>query len=114
MLRLLTVDDLSSHVTTQATLAIVFAVLAQYESSNESELCSELLCWIVLPVLVGKENGRKAQINTDDTSKAALPTHMGSPKNGASPTSLWLVALGLMFASVYRAESRTAIAFLVS
>ncbi|KAF6822482.1 hypothetical protein CPLU01_11980 [Colletotrichum plurivorum] len=112
MLRLPTVGDLSSHVTIQAALAFGFAVLAQYESSNEIELGSELLCWVLLPVLVRREKGKTAHIDTDGTSKAVLPAHMGSRKNGASSTSLWLVALGLMLASVYRAEGRTAIAFL--
>lgn len=114
MLPLAAVDDSSSHVSKQAALAIVFAVLAQYESSTQTELCSELLCWVVLPVLVRKDKARKAHTDIDDTSKPALPSHLVVHKNDTSSTSLWLVALCLMLASVYRAESKTTIAFVVS
>lgn len=73
-------------------------VLTQHLSSRQSEVCSETLCWIMLPVLFTV--ARRWDISTIST--ATLSSDPGS--HAASSTSLWIVAAGIATACCYKAE----------
>lgn len=83
--------------------AILFTTLTQYYPARRLELCSEIVCWAVLPIIfkhfplsgshptlpVGHSYEPKKQDNITDHAKI----------------SQWLVAAGIAAAAFYRAES---------
>lgn len=93
-------DDIGP-VTGSAAGAVLCAVLAQWLGSRQSELCSETLGWIFLPVLF--KHARRHEV--DSISRPA-------PKPQAS-RSLLIVAAGVAIFSFCRAEIDVT-AFIVS
>ncbi|CAG1987976.1 unnamed protein product [Fusarium graminearum] len=100
MMSLLKYVDL---VVGSAAGAILFTTLTQYYPARRLELCSEIVCWAVLPIIfkhfplsgshptlpVGHSYEPKKQDNITDHAKI----------------SQWLVAAGIAAAAFYRAES---------
>lgn len=92
-----------SQVTGPALTAVLCTVVvSQHQSSRLSEVSSEALCWVILPILfaIAKRS------DTDITSRAALP-RSSIPNPGpqrTSPISLWVVAICVTAASCYKAE----------
>ncbi|KAI0129666.1 hypothetical protein BJ170DRAFT_700843 [Xylariales sp. AK1849] len=86
-------------VTRLAGAAVLCSIMTQCLSSRQSELCSEMLCWMTLPLLF--RIARYPDFNA--TSKDTL-----SSISRASPTtsnSLWIVAASIAVASLLKAEN---------
>ncbi|KAI0537916.1 hypothetical protein GGR58DRAFT_323401 [Xylaria digitata] len=103
--------DLVDHFTWSAGAALVFGAIAYYSSSRQSELTSELWCWVLLPVLFSITKRRR---NVDGYSKL-LPlveslTELNE-KEAPPAVSLWLAAIGIVICSVFRAEIGIAVLF---
>jgi len=93
----------TSPTTARAGAALLFAVLGQYFSAStvpgqESEVISEALCWIALPVLFALLK----------PSRTNLPHHHQASNSSApiwSPgLASWVVALGVVVACCFKAE----------
>ncbi|KAI8946105.1 hypothetical protein F4801DRAFT_583754 [Xylaria longipes] len=97
--------------TCSACAALVFGALACYLSSRQSELTSELLCWVLLPVVFNiATRCRNAFLHAKLLpSVNSLPESAGNGK--ASALSLWLVAIGIAICSVFRAEAGIIVLF---
>ncbi|KAI0465685.1 hypothetical protein F4859DRAFT_500196 [Xylaria cf. heliscus] len=97
--------------TYSAWAALVFGALACYSSSRQSELTSELLCWILLPVVfhIATRWRNGAQHAKPLPSVNGLPEVRGDTKPPA--LSLWLVSIGIAICSVFRAEVGVAVLF---
>ncbi|KAI0451263.1 hypothetical protein F5B21DRAFT_487786 [Xylaria acuta] len=97
--------------TYSAFAALLFGALACHLSSRRSELTSELLCWLLLPVVFNIATRCR---NARQHAKP-LPSVNGLPEsswNGKpSALSLWLVAIGIAVCSVFRAEAGVAVLF---
>ncbi|KAI1353979.1 hypothetical protein F5Y01DRAFT_312241 [Xylaria sp. FL0043] len=93
------------HSTRSATGALVFGAIVYSYSSQKSELTSELLCWALLPVVLGIAKRRQ---NADKLVKSLLPSVnklAESRQNEKAPgLSLWIIAIGIVVCSVFRAE----------
>ncbi|KAI1748959.1 hypothetical protein F4782DRAFT_550314 [Xylaria castorea] len=90
--------------THSAFAALLFGALACHLSSRQSELTSELLSWVLLPVVfIIATRYRNAFQHVKP-----LPSVNGLPEsslNGKPSTlSLWLVAISIAICSVFRAE----------
>lgn len=82
-------------------VAVVWAALAQHLSSKQSELCSEICCWAILPLLI-----RASRRSEHDTFPA--PDSIGKASSHRSySVSLWVVALCLAATSWYVSEFGT-------
>ncbi|KAF5584127.1 beta-1 2-xylosyltransferase 1 [Fusarium pseudocircinatum] len=82
-----------------ATAAVVFTTVSQYVPSRRLELCSEIVCWAVLPFLFRYT----ALPNTRSTSPL-----LNDPQDQRhSSLSQWIAAFGIVAAAFYRAESNT-------
>lgn len=90
-------------VTRVAGAALLCSILTQWLSSRQSELCSETLAWILLPVVFGVA---KQQPDIDQ-----LP---GTETRPASTYSLWIVALSIVTLCVFQAESGLVVFFVSS
>lgn len=83
--------------------AILFTTLTQYYPARRLELCSEIVCWAVLPILFWHFQS--------SSSHPTLPVgHSHDPKKQDRTTyhtkiSQWLVAAGIAAATFYRAET---------
>jgi hypothetical protein len=88
-----------------ATAAVVFTTVSQYVPSRRLELCSEIVCWAALPFLL--------RYTTFPNIPASSPLLNDPQKQRHSSLSQWIVALGIVAAAFYRAESNT-IGFYVS
>ncbi|GAP88019.2 putative beta- -xylosyltransferase 1 [Rosellinia necatrix] len=97
--------------TWSAGATLVFGAITYHLSSRRSELTSELLCWLLLPlVFTAAKRGRVVDRHAEALPLAnAFPegTENGSP----SAASLWLVAISLALCSVFRAESGAIVLF---
>ncbi|KAF4438651.1 Beta-12-xylosyltransferase 1 [Fusarium acutatum] len=82
-----------------ATAAVVFTTVSQYIPSRRLELCSEIVCWAVLPFLF--------RYTAFPNTRASSPLLKDPQKQRHSSLSQWLVALGIVAAAFYRAESKT-------
>ncbi|KAF5685114.1 capsule-associated [Fusarium denticulatum] len=89
--------DIVDPVLSSATAAVVFTTVSQYVPSRRLELCSEIVCWAVLPFLFRYT----ALPNTRPTS----PLLNEPQKQRHSSLSQWTVAFGIVTAAFYRAES---------
>lgn len=78
--------DGAGPVAGYAGAALLFATLAQWLSSQESEIYSEILCWAILPVLVKSWNQPqpKSLLSPAVSAKAKATS--------SSAFSLWIVA----------------------
>jgi hypothetical protein len=81
--------------------AILFTTLTQYYPAKRLELCSEIVCWAILPFLF--------KHFPSSVSHHTLPFEQShEPKKQDQPTkSHWLIPIGVVAAAFYRAESNT-------
>ncbi|KAG8674135.1 hypothetical protein FPOAC1_000098 [Fusarium poae] len=81
--------------------AILFTTLTQYYPAKRLELCSEIVCWAILPFLFKRF--------PSSVSHHTLPFEQShEPKKQDQPTkSHWLIPIGVVAAAFYRAESNT-------
>ncbi|PTD11728.1 hypothetical protein FCULG_00002718 [Fusarium culmorum] len=90
-------------VVASAAGAILFTTVTQYYPARRLELCSEIVCWAIIPILF--------QHFPSSTSHPTLPVgHSHDPKKQERTTYLtkisqWLVAAGIATAAFYRAET---------
>ena len=88
-----------------ATGAVFFGLWTQVLSSQQSELLSEALSWLILPSLfVVARQGKEEK---------ATPL-LGSPRIHSEPPSwwsLWVIAICFSATSVFKAERGTIFAF---
>lgn len=85
------------HVVGSATAAVVFTTVSQYVPSRRLELCSEIVSWALLPLLL--------KYNALPNIRPSSPLLNNPQKQRHSSLSQWLVALGIAAAAFYRAES---------
>ncbi|KAF4978242.1 hypothetical protein FZEAL_5347 [Fusarium zealandicum] len=83
-----------------AGAAVLCTTLSQHLASRRSELCSELVCWLVLPVLF-----RYSKRSKPATDPAVAP-FSGAGAQTLSWRSQWIVAAGIAVTCLYKAESR--------
>ncbi|KAI0906990.1 hypothetical protein F4823DRAFT_626680 [Ustulina deusta] len=104
--------NLVDHFTWSAGTALVFGAIAYHSSSQQSELTSELLCWVLLPVVFEIAKRRR---NVDTHVEALLQSvNSLAESSGSEPPSsisLWVVAISLAICSVFRAESGIMVLF---
>ncbi|OBR05513.1 Capsule-associated protein [Colletotrichum higginsianum IMI 349063] len=102
-------------LTGSAGAATVYTVLAHCLSSERAEIPSELLCWLILPILFRSAHAHAKRHCGDDSksSKAVLPSNTKQAVEPApSSASLWIVAIGVVAVSIYKAECKRFITFL--
>jgi hypothetical protein len=87
--------------------AILFTTLTQYVQPRRLELCSEVVCWAILPFFF------KHFSSSGSRPTSPLGVLNEPKKQDQSLISHWLVAAGVTAAAFYRAESNT-IGFYVS
>lgn len=88
------------HVTKSVGAAFVCALSKQYLYSGEAELCSEVICWLVLPVLL------KTSIR-NDIETIPIPTCSSKTRrhlDASSSYTTWLVAILILAACLGQAE----------
>ena len=94
--------------TTTAGAALLCTVLSQYLSARPSELYSELLCWLTLPLLFGfvqrletRTRPKTGALVSDFAVEHNFPSShfYSSPSNAA-----WIVATGITIATFYKTE----------
>lgn len=88
------VGDLSTVVT--ASAAILCATLARYLASRQAEVYSEIICWLLLPTLL-------YITQTEDSPRTITPPNSAA-RRPISWNFMWIVALGITLATLYRAE----------
>lgn len=96
--------------------AAIYTVVTQYLSSNATELWSELLCWLLLPILFRSARQSSYSLGDNKASRDSLPSPiLRGPGSGvaAGSLSLWAVAFAIAVVSVYRAEYKSVVVFLV-
>lgn len=87
-------------ITSTTAAALLCSVFAQRLASRQSELWSETLGWVLLPI-VFRVVGRRKQ----DDSKTWGEAPLGNPEpQPATAASLWLVALSIVMFCIFRAE----------
>ncbi|KAK2683966.1 Glycosyl transferase CAP10 domain [Fusarium oxysporum f. sp. vasinfectum] len=91
--------NLVDPVVGSATAAVVFTTVSQYVPSRRLELCSEMVCWAVLPFLF--------RYTALPNTRASSPLLNDPRKQRHSSLSQWLVAFSIVAAAFYRAESNT-------
>lgn len=116
MLQWQSIEEFGS-ITGPAGAAAMYTVVIHYLSSNAAELWSELLCWILLPILFRNTLRSSYSLGDSKGSKNSLPSpilrsHGLGVAAGSIP--LWAVAFAIAVVSVYRAECKTIVVFLVS
>ncbi|KAF5535629.1 beta-1,2-xylosyltransferase 1, partial [Fusarium napiforme] len=82
-----------------ATAAVVFTTVSQYVPSRRLELCSEIVCWAVVPFLF--------RYTAFPSIRPSSPLLNDPQKQRHSSSSQSFVALGIVAAAFYRAESNT-------
>ncbi|KAI1177812.1 glycosyltransferase family 90 protein [Nemania sp. FL0916] len=88
-----------------AGAALVLSVLTCYWSPRQSELTSEILCWLLLPFIFSKARRDRNVRGPGITPPLNGGLKTESRRNGPpSPVSLWLVALCIAICSVFRAQ----------
>lgn len=82
-----------------AGAALLFATLAQWLSSQDSELDTEILCWAFLPVLI-------KSLGQPQPKSLLRPVVSGKARGASSsPYSLWIVAVSAAVYSLFRSET---------
>lgn len=93
-----------SEAAVSAGAALLCTTLRQHLSTRQSELYSELLCWITLPLLFKAVQQPKSRTH----HKAAFPIHDSGGQRASlffsSYKTLWVVASGITVATVYKTE----------
>lgn len=87
--------------TLAAGAAIQCAVLTEWLSSQEAEICSEIICWMLLPALFSFTKGIKQR------RPKILPLVTHDTPSPASSTGAWIAAASLGILCFYRVESKS-------
>lgn len=88
-------------ITISAATALLCSIFTQRLASRQSELWSETLGWILLPIVYRAVGPRRQQ----DDSKTWGEAPLGNPEiQPATAASLWLVALSIVTFCIFRAE----------
>ncbi|OBT55451.1 hypothetical protein VE04_04614 [Pseudogymnoascus sp. 24MN13] len=88
-------------ITISAAAALLCSIFTQRLASRQSELWSETIGWLLLP-LVYRVVGRRRQ---QDDSKTWGEAPLGNPETQpATAASLWLVSLSIVTFCIFRAE----------
>ncbi|KFY06531.1 hypothetical protein V492_07998 [Pseudogymnoascus sp. VKM F-4246] len=88
-------------ITVTTAAALLCSIFTQRLASRQSELWSETLGWVLLPI-VHRIVGRRRQ---QDDSKTWGDAPLGNPEpQPATAASLWLVALSIAMFCIFRAE----------
>ncbi|TGJ81362.1 hypothetical protein E0Z10_g7403 [Xylaria hypoxylon] len=103
--------SLADPLTWSAGAALVFGAIACYSSSKPSELASELLCWVLLPIVFGIAKRRRNVNNDIELLPPVNSLAELSENETPSAVSLWLVAISIAICSVFRAERGIAVLF---
>jgi hypothetical protein len=74
------------------------ALVTQCLSSKRTELASEILSWVILPLLLRGTRSYKTN------PESSLPSSQPSGSDRHSSWSLWIVAASLAATSLFRAE----------
>lgn len=90
----------TSQVLGAAAAAISCSLLSHHLASRETELHSEVLCWILLPLL---SRLSQSAAGTGRLSKPVLDgrSHAASPSSGL----LWVLAFCISVAAVFKSEN---------
>lgn len=88
----------SGSATRSTGLALLCTVLAQLFFTQQTELWSELVSWILLPVTIkiAKQLGMSSQLKW---------THGDSTLQFKPSQSLWVLAISISISSFYKAEN---------
>lgn len=86
-------------------LALLCAILTHHYSSSRSELYSETLCWMILPILFKVTS--HADLNT--LSKENLTVNYR--RRTTSSSTLWLLAGCITTACIYKTENNIIVLF---
>lgn len=97
-----------SPVTVLAGAATLATILSQSLSSTTMELCSEIVCWMILPILFGVERGSHA----NEANKQISFDSFGIQSTSSEPS--WVVAVGVVIACLCKAEHNHVIGLYVS
>ncbi|KAK1978714.1 hypothetical protein LZ30DRAFT_206073 [Colletotrichum cereale] len=102
----------AGSITGSVGAAAIYAILAHWYSSEQAEISSELLCWLVLIPLLRSSHAKSSGIFDFESSKASLPRDVKQDTKPAShPASLWVVAIAVVTVSLYKAECKRFVAF---
>ncbi|EFQ98609.1 hypothetical protein MGYG_01633 [Nannizzia gypsea CBS 118893] len=106
-------NGMSSHgvpVTRWTAAALLSSALVQRLAAGRVELCSEILCWLLLPTLsraAAAAAARRPQGAPARSSRAGPLSLRDSPQRHAgSALSLWVAALCIVLSCLSRAEIR--------
>ena len=105
--------NLMEHITWSASAALVLGSIVCYSETKQSELPSELLCWMLVPVVFAIAKRRR---NVDSSVEALLPlvksiSEKSSETQAPSSISLWIIAACIVVCSIFRAERGIIILF---
>jgi len=89
-------EDSSLSPVITASVALLCATSAQYLSSKQAEFYSEIICWSLLPVLF--------YITEIEGSPRTITPPNSTVRRPTSWRSMWIVALGITLATMYRSE----------
>ncbi|KAL7628431.1 hypothetical protein AAE478_002634 [Parahypoxylon ruwenzoriense] len=91
-------------ITRVAGAALLSGVLTQHLSPRQPEICSDLLSWLLLPVLL-RAARRQDAIRFPRTSSPPLSNPKILIPQTPSPASLWVVALGIAAFCIFKIEN---------
>jgi hypothetical protein len=101
----------SSHAAGFTLAALFCTTLSQYLSTRQSELYSELLCWLIIPIIFKVQRQLQSSAPNDIGPQLKhvelnypLPITMFSSHAWLKLTPIWAIALGNMINTVYRTE----------
>lgn len=83
--------------------AAIFTTLSQHLSTKQSELCSEICCWLILPGIIRAGNTLECGSTARMDKVPSLPWASQKPAS----VSLWVVAVSLAAICWYKAEIGT-------
>jgi hypothetical protein len=101
----------SSHVAGVTLAALFCTTLSQYLSTRQSDLYSELLCWVAIPVLFkvqrrlqsSSPGDIRGQVKHDEPNYASaislFSSHVWLKLN-----PMWSIALGVTISTVYKTD----------
>ncbi|KAJ3571633.1 hypothetical protein NPX13_g5313 [Xylaria arbuscula] len=97
--------NLVEHITWSAGAALVFGAIVCYSATKQSELPSELLCWVLLPVVFAiAKRRREAHGSVESLLPLVKSISQSSETQTPSSISLWMIAASIVICSVFRAE----------
>ncbi|KAM5445523.1 hypothetical protein MaudCBS49596_007429 [Microsporum audouinii] len=84
--------------------ALLCSVLVQHLSTNRAELCSEILCWSMLPIVFKAAGRSGAAGRSSRAGPLSLSLGYSQAQRSSSSASIWIAALSIASACLARAE----------